>query len=159
MALDVHNRPALQEVGRVMFTYVKRQLVWAALVGLVVGAHAQSDRRGSISGVVSSSSGEPMVSVTVVIQNLDTNVKQQTTTDASGNYRFDRTEPGRYSLTATSNGTSGTPADVINILGASVAQVEAQEGSQSVQEIMSAPQNAAFNGENTIDVRSFRAAN
>ena len=98
-----------------MFTYAKRQLVWVAALGFIVGAHAQSDRRGSILGVVSSPSDAPIVNVTVVVQNLDNNVKQQTTTDASGNYRFDGVEPGRYRLTATSNGTSGTPADVITV--------------------------------------------
>src|ERR1700730_5043126 len=85
--------PHYRRSRSIMFTNGRKRLVWVALFGLIIGAHAQSDRRGSVSGVVSSSSGTPMLNVTVVIQNLDTNVKQQTATDASGNYRFDGVEP------------------------------------------------------------------
>jgi hypothetical protein len=122
-----------------MFMCARRQLVWAAVFGLIVGVHAQSDRRGSISGAVSSSSGSPMPNVTVVIQNVDNNVKQQTVTDTSGNYRFDSIEAGRYRVTASANGTSGTPADIITVTPGSGTVVSITAGGSTRQNAATSP--------------------
>jgi len=80
-----------------------------------------------------------MLNVTVVIQNLDNNVKQQTVTDTSGNYRFDSVEPGRYRVTASSNGTSGTPADVITVTPGSGTVVSITVGGSNRQNATTSP--------------------
>lgn len=122
-----------------MLKDVTKQLVWVAILGLVTGAHAQSDRRGAISGVVSSTSGAPMANVTVDIRNIDTNVNQQTATDASGNYRFEGLAPGRYRMTATANRITGTPPNDITVTPANITVVNVTIGGPNRQNATTSP--------------------
>src|SRR6266567_5568190 len=75
-------------------------LIWAVTSAVVWGQNVY----GRISGTVSDSSGASIDQATVTLINLDTNGKQQITTDASGSYSFVNILPGRYRIEAEKSG-------------------------------------------------------
>jgi len=56
---------------------------------------------GALSGRITDQSGAVVAGASVVVQNLQTGVKQSTTTNHSGLYRFPVLTPGAYSITAS----------------------------------------------------------
>ncbi len=74
--------------------------MWAVTSAVVWGQNVY----GRISGTVSDSSGASIDQATVTLINLDTNGKQQITTDASGSYSFVNILPGRYRIEAEKSG-------------------------------------------------------
>src|SRR5690349_17454837 len=59
---------------------------------------------GSITGVVTDSSGAVVPNVEVTVTNVGTNSSRTTTTAASGDYSLPDLLPGRYSVTARKSG-------------------------------------------------------
>ncbi|MGB6687766.1 MAG: TonB-dependent receptor [Terracidiphilus sp.] len=75
-------------------------LVWAVTPAVLWGQNVY----GKISGYVSDSSGASIGQATVTLTNLDTNEKNQITTDSSGGYSFPNILPGRYKIQAEKAG-------------------------------------------------------
>lgn len=84
------------------------------LTSLVSTSYAQTSR-GTLTGIVTDSSGAVISKAAVTITQEGTNVKRQTTTNEAGVYRFDAVDLGTYSLTVQSIGfrTSDTKGVVI----------------------------------------------
>jgi hypothetical protein len=59
---------------------------------------------GNIQGIVSDQSGAGAAGVSVELRNVDTGIKQTTTTGDSGNYGFSNLGPGRYVVAASKTG-------------------------------------------------------
>ncbi|HEX9000088.1 MAG TPA: carboxypeptidase-like regulatory domain-containing protein, partial [Blastocatellia bacterium] len=74
-------------------------LVWPAL--------AQS-YQGTLRGAVNDSSGKTLSSATLTLINEQTNVSRTTVTNESGEYVFERVDPGRYKISATLAGFKKT---------------------------------------------------
>lgn len=68
----------------------------------VTGAYAQFN--SGIQGSVEDPSGRVVPGASVTLLNLGTQVSQQTTTDAGGNYRFVSLPPGQYRVTVSAKG-------------------------------------------------------
>src|ERR1700730_13174369 len=104
---------------------VAKQLGFAALLSFVLtlNIHGQSDRRGSVNGTVSNSSGAPIVSITVQLESIDNATKREVLSDASGKYRFDDVAPGRYRMSTTQNGVTSSPSGEVAIEPGVVAVV------------------------------------
>ena len=109
------------------------QLGFIALLSFVLTftVHAQPDSRGAVSGTVSNSSGAPMVNSTVQLESIDNGAKRQATSDASGKYRFDDVEPGRYRMSTTLNGVASTPSGEVDVMPATVLVVDLTIGEPS----------------------------
>jgi hypothetical protein len=75
-------------------------LLWAVAPAVVLGQNVN----GKITGNVSDSSGAAIGQATVTLTNLDTNVKHQIATDASGSYSFPNITPGRYKIQVEKSG-------------------------------------------------------
>jgi len=74
-------------------------LMW---VGLITGsALAQVGTEGGILGVVLDASGAVVAGAEVTVTNLDTNLKKQAVSDATGNFEILALPRGPYSVTAT----------------------------------------------------------
>src|ERR671912_2271016 len=69
----------------------------------VAGASAQ-EFRGSLAGTITDPNGAALPGVTVEIKNVETNVANTATTNEEGGYSFPLLNPGKYTLTATSQG-------------------------------------------------------
>src|SRR5688572_4603644 len=78
-------------------------LVLSLLPRLADPAGAQ-EFRGSISGIVADGSGGVLPGVTVVVTNVDTQIKQSAVTDADGRYRMLYLNPSIYSVEAELSG-------------------------------------------------------
>jgi hypothetical protein len=76
------------------------EVTLAALVLLMAGGAAAQESRGAISGRVADSSGAAVPGVTVVVTHAATNVAENTTTNASGQYAVLYLAPGRYAVSA-----------------------------------------------------------
>ena len=59
---------------------------------------------GTIVGVVEDANGADIPAATVTLENTTSGVDRTITTDASGSFKFDGVEPGRFSLVITSKG-------------------------------------------------------
>ena len=79
---------------------------------LLLSATAFAQFTASIQGIVQDPSGAAIPKATLTLRNTSTGVSQQTTSDASGNYRFVSVAPGPYSITAEAAGFSKSVAQV-----------------------------------------------
>ncbi len=59
---------------------------------------------GSIVGTVEDANGADIPAATVTLENTTSGIDRVATTDASGSFKFDGIEPGRFTLTITSKG-------------------------------------------------------
>ena len=75
-----------------------------ALLPCVADPVVAQEFRGSISGIVADGSGGVLPGVTVVVTNVDTQIKQSAVTDADGRYRMLYLNPGTYSVEAELSG-------------------------------------------------------
>ena len=112
---------------------VAKQLGFAVLLSIVftLTAHAQPDRKGSVTGTVSNSSSAPMVNITVVLESIDNGAKREVTSDASGKYHFDDVAPGRYRMSTTQNGVTSSPSGEVAITPGVVEVVNLTIGTPS----------------------------
>jgi len=78
-------------------------IVFCVLV-LMNGTAVAQTSRGTLTGVITDPTGAAVVTATVTITHLDTNVKRQTTTNDAGVYRFDAVDLGTYSLSVQKTG-------------------------------------------------------
>jgi trimeric autotransporter adhesin len=76
-------------------------LLLAAVFG--VAANAQSFQ-GALRGALHDSSANAMAGVTLTLTNEETNLSRSTTTNEAGEYAFEKVDPGRYRITASSVG-------------------------------------------------------
>ncbi|HEY1993732.1 MAG TPA: carboxypeptidase regulatory-like domain-containing protein, partial [Edaphobacter sp.] len=86
---------------------------------LLAGSHlllAQATAAGNIVGVVTDATGAALPNVTVTATNTGTNAQRTTTSNTSGQYRFDLLPGGVYNIKAESSGFSPTEAKDIELL-------------------------------------------
>ncbi|HYP53833.1 MAG TPA: TonB-dependent receptor [Pyrinomonadaceae bacterium] len=75
----------------------------ALMLSMFVVAGAQ-EFRGSVSGTVTDPNGAALPGATVEVKNVETNTSATATTNEDGGYSFPLLQPGRYTLTVTSQG-------------------------------------------------------
>jgi trimeric autotransporter adhesin len=75
----------------------------ALLCSLATFAHGQS-YQGGLRGALHDNAGNALSNVTLSLTNEATGLTRTTVTNASGEYVFDRVDPGKYKLEATSGG-------------------------------------------------------
>lgn len=78
--------------------------LWLPLAAALCPCAAQADVTGTILGVVTDSTGAVIQGVRVAATHLDTNLVQETTTDATGQYRILSLPVGPYKVEATFSG-------------------------------------------------------
>ncbi len=87
-------------------TFCKLQAIFAGLLIAAAGASAQTSA-GSISGLVTDSSGAIVPGVSIEVTDIDRNVGVETTTNEAGFYLATPLPSGRYRITAESEGFRG----------------------------------------------------
>src|SRR5687767_13818536 len=99
-----------------MYKYAFRQGVAAVvlLLSIFVVAGAQ-EFRGSLSGSVTDPNGAALPGATVEIKNVETNVAANAVTNEEGGYSFPLLQPGRYTLTVSSQGFNTAQREGIEI--------------------------------------------
>ena len=138
-------------------------IVFCVLV-LMNGTAVAQTSRGTLTGVITDPTGAAVVTATVTITHLDTNVKRQTTTNDAGVYRFDAVDLGTYSLSVQKTGfrthdTSGvaiqaahtTDIDVRLEVGATSEVVRVEASSFEVELQTSDQVRGANFSENTVN--------
>ena len=95
-----------------MLQFPLRALTACALfLCFTLGLWAQT---GTVSGTVTSATGGPVANATVELQNVSTGERLRTTSDASGNYRFENVASGTYRMsTSTTTMTGTTSSDIL----------------------------------------------
>src|SRR5947209_12247900 len=89
-----------------------RQSIAAVLLLLIASlAVSAQEFRGSVSGRVTDPNGAVLPGATVVIKNVETNGEQTATANEEGAYNFPLLQPGKYSLTVTSQGFAQVTRD------------------------------------------------
>jgi hypothetical protein len=90
--------------------------VFAMLLALPLAAQTTTPATApSVSGTVTSSSGNPIVNATIELENISTGAQMTATTDATGHYRFDNVPPGTYRIHTSSAQGTGTPSSDISV--------------------------------------------
>jgi hypothetical protein len=79
-------------------------LLWLLLLCLGLASVCPGQGLTSVSGTVSDPTGAVIPKASVVLTNLATNARRETTTDESGRYSFPQLQPGTYSLSARAPG-------------------------------------------------------
>jgi hypothetical protein len=131
-------------------SFVRRIFVLASLAILLGAPHAQAQTTGSITGLVTDTSGAVMPGVTVTLTSDRLIGGPQTqVTDANGNYRFDRLVPGTYAAKFELQGFRVIDRPDIRISAAFVATINAK------LEVGNLAETITVTGESpTVDVRS-----
>ena len=75
-----------------------------AVVFLISSALFAQTSRGTVTGIVTDSSGSAVPAATVELKGTQTGVVRSTTTNQSGVYRFDAVDLGEHDLTVKANG-------------------------------------------------------
>src|SRR5579859_7674893 len=71
---------------------------------LAAGVGLAQTSRGTLTGIITDSSGAVIANATVTITQSATNLKRQTTTNEAGVYRFDAVDLGTYALSVSAAG-------------------------------------------------------
>ena len=136
-------------------TFVTSVLV--CLAALLLGASsllAQSATTGAVAGTVTDPSGAVIAGASVAATNVATGQSRQTTTDASGSYKFSLLPPGSYSVKFSASGfkTVEVPSVAVDVtetvsvnrvleVGAQTQQVTVESTVETIQ-----TQNATIGG-------------
>src|SRR5882757_6122893 len=101
-----------------MFMRTTACCVFFLLLILVGSGHmlAQATSSGNIIGIVTDTTGAAIPSATVTAVNKGTNAQRITTSNSSGQYRFDLLPVGRYDVKATASGFSVAQATGLELL-------------------------------------------
>jgi Carboxypeptidase regulatory-like domain len=108
------------------------RLLLLLLVAVVMAPSlmAQSLTTGDITGTVTDQSGAVTPNVTVTLSNAATGQSRNTTTSATGFYRFSLLSPGNYNITVQATGFTKAERSVsVNVGQASVSDFKLQVGS------------------------------
>ena len=115
-----------------------RSLVAAALLSIVAlsGLFAQGER-GSITGLITDSSGAAIPNVEVIAKNAQTGVESKARTTEAGLYRIPYVDPGTYRVSASLTGFKTAVVEPVEVAVASVVtanlSLEVGDVSQSVE--------------------------
>lgn len=109
-----------------------RTLRYGVGLGLAIGvlsvwagsAWAQTSTQGGIVGTITDQSNAVLPGATVVVTNVNTGISSETTTNASGDYRFNFLQPGEYSVTADLQGFSTAETAGVIVTVGSTARVD-----------------------------------
>jgi len=117
-------------------------LLVVMLMAAVTGAMAQSNY-GAIRGLVADSQGAGIAGAAVILTSEATKITRSTVSNGSGEYVFSAVDPGRYSITVTSEGfkrseVSGITVDAGNTIPHDV-KLELGSTSQSIEVIAADP--------------------
>jgi hypothetical protein len=113
-----------------MYTLARNATTCAFLLLIALAATAFSQQAGTVSGTVTTSAGAPIANATIELTNVSTNATMRTTTDASGNYRFENVPSGTYRMKASTAQASGTPSEdiVVDASRAKTVNITMQTG-------------------------------
>ncbi len=87
----------------------------ALLLLTLFGAAAAQEFRGSITGKVTDPNGAVVPGATVTIKNLGTNGESTVTTNDDGTYTFPLLQPGKYTVTVSSQGFNTATREEIEV--------------------------------------------
>jgi hypothetical protein len=113
---------------RARFTFALSMFLICLLIGIATPVSAQPGR-GSVSGLVTDSTGAIIPGAKVVLQSQGTGAKLATITSSAGLYSFVSLSPGSYELTVSAKGFQTV---VVNKVSVSLDQVTAQNLSLKV---------------------------
>jgi hypothetical protein len=92
---------------------LKAMLTTIVLILLLVLPAAHAQFTAAVQGSVQDGSGASVPNATITLTNLDNQISQKTTSDASGVFRFASLSPGRYSVSAAASGFSAVRTEVV----------------------------------------------
>src|SRR5437016_7083493 len=95
-----------------------------SLTGLAAGLGNAQTSRGTLTGIVTDSSGGIVAKTTITITQLGTNLKRQTTTNEAGVYRFDAVDLGTYALSAQAPGFRTSQRTSVEIQAAHTTNID-----------------------------------
>ncbi len=102
----------------VAFIVLALVLLWGAM------AFAQATARTSLQGVVYDQTKAVIPGATVVVTQKATGASRSTTTDATGNYRFDFLAVGEYSIKVTMKGFAVVTSESVQLLVGRTANID-----------------------------------
>src|SRR5947209_2957988 len=113
-----------KDIGLSMLVKIYRVLVTVLAITILSAlSMAQSTTDGAIGGTVFDTNGAIVPNAQVVVHNDGTNAEQTVTTDASGNYRVNKLQPGTYTVSVTEKGFAPFRAQKITVQVGSVTDV------------------------------------
>ena len=127
---------------------VKKHFTFLALLSMVLmigwssAALAQTTVSGEIDGIVTDPSGAVLPNAAVTLKSVATGEVQNTTTSASGNYRFPLLRPGDYEISVNATGFNNATRKVVVALGqvtAAPVQMAVAGNTQTVEITAEAP--------------------
>src|SRR5580658_8696056 len=87
--------------------------ILVSLVCLIISAGAAAQNaRGSLSGIISDSTGGRIASAKIVVKAVGTPLERTTSTDSQGEFRIDDLYPGQYHLTIEAPNLAEVQSDV-----------------------------------------------
>ncbi|MHB8501974.1 MAG: outer membrane beta-barrel protein [Candidatus Acidiferrales bacterium] len=91
---------------------------------LAAGLGSAQTSRGTLTGIVSDSSGAVIANATVTITQSGTNLKRQTTTNEAGVYRFDAVDLGTYALSVSAAGFQTSETTGVEVQAAHTTNID-----------------------------------
>lgn len=101
-------------------------------------ASAQQETGGSVSGAVTTSSGQPAANAKITVKNLSTGETTEAQADSSGRYEVPKLAAGDYEITATADG-AGTATLKISITAGGAEKLDLALAVAAQQNLPNAP--------------------
>lgn len=128
---------------RILRHGVTLELAMGVLAVWSGSAWAQTSTQGGIVGTITDQSSAVLPGATIVATNVNTGIGTETTTNASGDYRFSFLQPGEYRVTADLEGfKTGETAGVIVTVGSTTRvdqHLEIGPAAETVTVVSTAP--------------------
>ncbi len=113
-----------------------RTMLLPAAVLLLAPALVWAQATGTIQGVVTDATGAVIPGAQIVVRNLDTGVEYKTTTNEVGFYMVQGLNPGRYSITCSSEGMSTSERPELRLEVAQTMRVDFELTVGAVAEVV-----------------------
>ena len=97
---------------------------FAALFFAVVTSSVAQTSRGTVTGIVTDASGAAVVNATALLKNTATGVTRDTTSNASGVYRFDAVDSGPYTVNLKSAGFRTAQSDTFSVTANQLSSID-----------------------------------
>ena len=113
-----------------------RSVFLSVALSLLAAMLASAQGTGTIQGVVTDSTGAVIPGAQIVVKNLDTGVEHKTTTNEVGFYMVQALNPGRYSVTCSSEGMSTSERPELRLEVAQTMRVDFELKVGAVAEVV-----------------------
>jgi len=113
-----------KSVSGVMILFKRISIGFVSIFFVLAASAPAQTSRGTVSGIVTDTSGSAVANAAAVLRNTATGVTRDTITNTAGVYRFDAVDPGPYQVNIKTTGFRTAQTGTFQVTASQVASVD-----------------------------------